>query len=166
LPPGNYYVAEPWQKALGGTVICARDDFLLVGGYDELYQGWAGEDRDLYDHFHFSGVKKQGFPQEWLTEIPHGDDLRVRYHATKSPHVSQTINTLYRHAKFDLMRLTGRALNNQERGGLYAEAVCLVQTWHDNQQEAQWRIPVRPTTCLHSSEISSTLVYTLKRSAV
>jgi len=159
---GNYYVAQPGRKALTGTVVCAREDFLRVGGYDEVYQGWAEEDLDLYDHFLFCGMKRQGFPQEWLTPIAHADDLRVQHHALKSPQVSQTINVLYRRAKYDLMRQIARELTEEERRGLHAEASRLVQNCLQNRQETQWRIPYRLSTSSLGLEYSASLVYTMK----
>src|SRR5262245_31215668 len=33
LRPGHYYKAQPFQKGLFGTFLCARSDFERVGGY-------------------------------------------------------------------------------------------------------------------------------------
>ena len=47
LRPGHFYRAKPITQQTWGSVICHRQDFEAVGGYDEAFTGWGGEDDDL-----------------------------------------------------------------------------------------------------------------------
>ncbi len=161
LQAGKFYIAEPGQTCLLGTMICERNAFLGVGGYDEVYQNWGGEDRDLYDRFCFHGLKQAGYPDHLVNAIHHDDELRVAHFAVTSPRLSQTVNLLYRAAKLDLMRLLARDLTVLERRGLYAEAERLAQLSATGGQAAKWRIPFREARSLLGVEIAATLVYTI-----
>src|SRR5689334_2593867 len=44
LSPGFFYRAAPVTPQTWGTIVCAREDFVAAGGYDEAYDGWGGED--------------------------------------------------------------------------------------------------------------------------
>ena len=39
-------VRQNWQ---GGTVAIRRDSYIRIGGFDESFVGWGGEDREFYD---------------------------------------------------------------------------------------------------------------------
>ena len=96
-----------------------------------------------------------------MKAISHEDELRVQHYLVKSAQVSLVMNTLYRFAKSDLMRLLGRGLTSAERSNLYAEAAESVQLWLQSGQESQWRIVFRPPHGLYGQEITPSLVYTL-----
>lgn len=121
LEPGRYYTPQPIREwGLMGTVICARADFERVDGYDEVYEGWGEEDVDLYEAFEFVGVERRSFPSTLLRHFEHGEGSRVRFYENKERHVVQTINRIYRFAKFDLMRETDGPLTLSVREALYA----------------------------------------------
>jgi hypothetical protein len=85
-------------------VICERDAFLQVDGYDTAYEGWGGEDDDFYTLLEFAGIKAGSIDGHGLSEIPHPDEMRTRFHSEGKTRSLQR-NQLYRMAKFDLMRL-------------------------------------------------------------
>ena len=85
----------------------------------------------------------------------------MQHYAVKSAQVSHIMNTLYRFAKIDLMRLLGRNLSDAERRNLFAEAGESVQLWLQNRQESQWRIAFRPAQSLYGQQVATTLVYSL-----
>jgi glycosyltransferase involved in cell wall biosynthesis len=121
LEPGRYYCPHPIREwGLNGTFICARADFERVGGYDAVYEGWGEDDVDLYGALEFVGVDRRSFPSSLLRHIQHSDRSRVRFHEIKERHLAQTINRIYRFAKFDLMRETGGPLTLSARENLYA----------------------------------------------
>ncbi|MBI2805335.1 MAG: glycosyltransferase [Planctomycetes bacterium] len=152
--PGN-------SPNVAGTVICPRSDFLRIGGYDEVFEGWGGEDRDFYARLRFHRLQRDVIPAELVTSIPHDDDQRVQHFDTKTPQVSQTVNLLYRTAKLDLMRLMERELERSERDQLYAEVKQVMEVWFRDRRATEWRVKYfqRPTPL--GSSLSSTLVYKL-----
>lgn len=56
-----------------------RDDFLRIGGYDEAFQGWGFEDKDLRDRLIASGCKKLPMDTRFAGFVPHGDARRVEH---------------------------------------------------------------------------------------
>jgi glycosyltransferase involved in cell wall biosynthesis len=125
LRPGVFMWAVAEARDLAGTKIVARDDFINVGGYDEVFEGWGAEDTDLADRLSWIGRRPTAFPPRLLTSIPHDDALRGRFHENATPHVR--INTLYRNAKMDLLR-QGVRLDEAGRRRLYADLGAVAWT--------------------------------------
>lgn len=123
LQAGHFYRPGPVTQQTWGSVICRREDFVAVGGYDEAIVGWGGEDDDLYARLVLAGVRPSAFPASLVSEIPHDDGLRVRFYAVKNRATQHRINMLYVQAKLDLMRMLGSALPLDTRQTLFAE-VC------------------------------------------
>ena len=122
LEQGYYYCPHPIRDwALCGTFICSHKDFELIGGFDEVYQGWGERDFDVYSALEFLGLKRRTFSSSLLRHLPHGEESRVQFHASKERHVNQSINRIYRFSKFDMMRATGGFLTPETREDLYKQ---------------------------------------------
>jgi len=121
LQSGFFYRGQPVTLQTWGSVICHRNDFAAIGGYDEAFFGWGGEDDDLLARLAMRGCAAVGFPGSLLDEIPHDDDARVRFHAVKDRRVQHRINMLYIQVKMDLLRLTGGPLAAELRATLFGE---------------------------------------------
>ncbi len=122
LVTGCFYRPFPAAKQNWGTVLVSRADFDHLGGYDEVIKGYGAEDDDLYLSLALLGVRQIGYPAEWLSEIPHDNDMRVRFCDVPNMLTSQRANGLYVAAKADAWRLLGRPLNQDERQVLFNEA--------------------------------------------
>jgi len=122
LRPGLFYRPSPMSCDMWGTHICHRDDFFRAGGYDEVLQGWGGEDDDLYYRFASLGLKQGFFSGTALEAIRHGDEDRTRHHAVKDKWSNQRINTLYLQLKYDIaQQLKVIELSAETRQTLYTE---------------------------------------------
>ena len=121
LRRGYYYRPEPVTPQTWGSIICHRADFAAIGGYDEAFMGWGGEDDDLYARLAMSGLRQATFPAALISEIAHDDALRVRFHAVKERSVQHRINMLYMQVKHDLMQLTGKGLAFDMRKSINSE---------------------------------------------
>ena len=86
-----------------GTFACSRRDFERLGGYDETFRGWGGEDADLYRRLAFSGRSEASYPAHFVAPIRHADDERTRFHAVKSRELQALINETYSAMKYQLM---------------------------------------------------------------
>ena len=72
--PGRYVLPEG-----DGCLFVRRSDFVAAGGYNEAHvHGWGWTDVDLMNRLSMRGVRRQTCPS--ARRIPHGDDLRNRYH--------------------------------------------------------------------------------------
>lgn len=105
--PGHFYLAAPGQDDLAGFLVCERAAFLQVGGYDEVFEGWGSEDRDMALRLERLGKHRSLFQGTGLTALPHDDLQRSRYHRVTDRFLSLRINGMYLQIKHDLARLTG-----------------------------------------------------------
>lgn len=121
LEPGAFYRADHLSRQSWGSIICSRDDFAAVGGYDEAYSGWGGEDDDLVAMLAMTGRRAAAFPARLLGEIAHSDAQRTRFHRVKAYRSSSRVNQSYLRIKLDLQRLLGRPLPLDDRIALYGE---------------------------------------------
>ena len=134
LRPGHFYRAQPVTLQTWGSVICHRQDFEAVGGYDEAFTGWGGEDDDLLARLSMLGRLPAGFPASLVREIPHDDDARVRFYDIKDRAVQHRINMLYMQVKLDLIRLTGGPVSLEIRRTLANEVQRVIRQAIDSGQ--------------------------------
>ena len=128
LESGRFYRAQPLTSQTWGSLICMRSDFARVGGYDEAYIGWGGEDDDLVTFLSALGLKQTGFPAALLNEIAHSDELRTKFNTIQDRWVQSQINQVYLQAKLDLLQLLGRPLSRQDASALFAEIQRTIST--------------------------------------
>lgn len=122
LISGHFHRPQPMPWDACGTVICPRDRFLAIEGYDEAIEGWGGEDDDLYHRLISTGCLSKAFPGELLLALVHQDDERVEHYAIKNRWLTQRINSLYLHIKYDLERQLGQQpLTLAARRSIHAE---------------------------------------------
>ena len=109
-------------------MIIPRAAFERVGGHDPVFLDWGEEDDDLVDALHFAGLKHRGFPTSWIRHLEHDDALRTKFHEESDRRVSHMANRVYRAAKWDLARLTGRVADLAARQDLYCRVREQVRT--------------------------------------
>lgn len=112
-----FYISSKEDETFGSSMI-RKKDFIKINGYDEAFDGWGGEDRDLYERLKYSGIKQLNYPENFLRAIPHADSLRQLGHehgAMNSKREQLKLNNLYREIKMDIMRIQGRDLTLKNR---------------------------------------------------
>ncbi len=84
--PGTYVTVDSSADGddIRGTCIIPRASFEKVQGYDEVLSSYGMEDTELYRRLSDNGLADAFIPADLFQAIPHGDDLRVRFFATKS----------------------------------------------------------------------------------
>lgn len=78
-----------------GTVVCSRSAFDAIGGYDEAFRGWGGEDDDLYIRLIENSIVQDHYPSGFVEAISHADSERTSFHPIKSVDVQGLINMVY-----------------------------------------------------------------------
>lgn len=116
----NFFYLYPDPKAveLVGFLIVAREHFFKVGGYDEAFTGWGGEDTDLYERLAMTGLSESPVPVDSITSISHGDELRQvgkDVGGFGSRREGLPMHELYRAIKRDSWQLTGREIELEKR---------------------------------------------------
>lgn len=82
-----------------GTMICPRGLILEAGLYDEVYDGWGGEDDDLYYRLRSRSAVEAFFPFPLIDVIHHDDVERFAPYADKDRRARLLVNRLYLDAK-------------------------------------------------------------------
>lgn len=172
LVTGRFYRPNPVTYQTWGSIICHRDDFAAVGGYDEAYIGWGGEDDDLITALTLAGRQVAGFSAALLSEIPHSDEERMRFNAIKDHRVQSRISQFYLQIKLDLARLMGRSPSLEERRAVYGEIQRVITQIENGNRLAPAVIEVNmPAVMIGTpprngraelSQLSRKLVYTLR----
>lgn len=65
----------PWMLFWSGNCSVPAAEFRRVGGFDEDYRGWGGEDIDLGRRLARSGLTLQLRPELWAVVAPHERDM-------------------------------------------------------------------------------------------
>lgn len=86
-----------------GTVLCRKEDFLKVNGYDEIIQEYGGEDLDIYSKFARAGVRRDNVPQQYFYAIEHSDEERFLHHEMKDRTAVSMVTRAYQAAKTFLL---------------------------------------------------------------
>lgn len=122
LRESTFYLTSSPRADAFGTVICSRDDFFAIEGYDEVMQGWGSEDRDFYIRLGLLGRTRQMLQDAQIKTIAHDVETRVRHYEIKDRWLNQRINALYVQIKHDLARQIGKTnLPPELRRTIYAE---------------------------------------------
>jgi glycosyltransferase involved in cell wall biosynthesis len=124
---GSFYLAGSDTLGLGGFLMCGKDVFEEIGGYDEAFVGWGGEDRDMVRRLEMAGQTAQKLPAELLSIIQHGDEERQlgENHPAGNLIKPQTglVNYVYQEIKLDLMRIGNSQLPLEQRQKIYQAIV-------------------------------------------
>lgn len=115
----HYLVAHTPSPQMHGTIVVAKEDFLRISGYDEVFEGWGWEDFDIRERLDLANAVERTFPSTLLTEIEHSDTERTRFHQQKAMNVSAKQNLVYMIAKLNMMRLKGSELPKPVQRELY-----------------------------------------------
>ena len=121
-PNGFYLYEDRTDLELFGFLIVARGHFLKVGGYDEGFQGWGGEDTDLYERLDRIGLSRFSVPKESMSAISHGDELRQLEKdadGNSSKLENHAAHEIYMAIKRDSWQLTGREIELEKRKELF-----------------------------------------------
>ena len=135
LATGNFYVADPADPNTSGSCIVERAAFEAVGGYDEVFSGWGGEDIDLYNMLALHGVRRGTYSGQMVTPIRHTDLERTRFHAIKDLNCQLQLNDFYRQVKMDLLRMTGSIPDRAQRAELWGAVTRLIARAAENDLE-------------------------------
>lgn len=84
--PGNYFFGSGIVKSnqaklprgVAGRLLMRSQDFLKLGGYDEKYDTWRGEDMDLNARARRMGMEQRAIDHFFLDAVWHGPDIRFK----------------------------------------------------------------------------------------
>jgi len=85
----SFYLSEPQKlrqrdkrlRGVDGLVVCTREQFEAIGGYDDVIAGWGCEDLDFYWRLIKAGYDTKLFPLDLVGDIiDHDDVLRTSYY--------------------------------------------------------------------------------------
>lgn len=128
-----------------GTVLCTRQAFDAVGGYDEVMSGWGAEDSDFYRRLRLKYVGQAAYPRQFVLPIRHGEDERFRFRELRNKGLSIVVGELYAQAKSMIMWTQGgrTELPFDVRASLMEEVRRQVLAWEGDPAKALPSVSLR-----------------------
>jgi glycosyltransferase involved in cell wall biosynthesis len=104
----RFFPADLRTNSACGSCVVRRADYLAIDRYDEVMEGYGGEDQDLYFRLEFYGRKPQPMAFDMLAEIiQHHDRERVRFGKYETVVRHQQVNDVYYLVKHSVLRHLG-----------------------------------------------------------
>lgn len=128
----NFFRPAP-ASGLWNPILCRRQAWIEVGGFDEVITGWGCEDDDFFRRLELQGAVQHWFPESMVDELAYDKALRSRFHELDHA-ISHRVNALYVQIKLDLTRLMSGEIDLPTRETLYREAYRAVTTNADSAQ--------------------------------
>ncbi|WP_184680424.1 glycosyltransferase family 2 protein [Pseudomonas fluvialis] len=109
LDTDHFYLASQddcqRRPEVAGTFLCTRQAFEAIGGYDEAFRGWGGEDTDIYTRLaELAYLNCASYPHGYVKPITHDDAQRTAFHTIKDVRIQSQINRCYIKTKQYLRR--------------------------------------------------------------
>jgi glycosyltransferase involved in cell wall biosynthesis len=143
----RFYPVELWTHPSCGSCVVRRDDYLAIDRYDEVMQGYGGEDQDLYFRLELFGRRPQRLDFDMLADIiQHEDRERVRFGQYETVLRHQQVNDVYYLVKHSLLRHLGvNGLDEPRRQQIYGLIRDVVdQTGRTPDQPIHFSIELPP----------------------
>jgi glycosyltransferase involved in cell wall biosynthesis len=154
------------NSARGGCVV-ERALFNTVGGYDEVIEGYGGEDLDLYTRLRFLRARHVALPREYIANVIEQDEeAREKY---RGPNLRKQFlrGMTYQLAKDSIMRMTDKAkLNEEFRRNLYGAVDRQLGSVFTGEKDLELRLGIPDMVrrgYLADWEFSRTLVVKVRR---
>jgi hypothetical protein len=66
------------RRGISGRIAVTRNQFLAVGGYDEVFSTWGPDDKDFNVRLRRIGFEAKEIDPQFLTAVSHNDKMRFR----------------------------------------------------------------------------------------
>lgn len=121
--PDRLYCNSRSVPELYGSFVCTTQAFKAVGGYDEYFRGWGGEDSDLLRRLEQAGYTKAPIPAAVWDPILHDDALRFVFDAGPPSKAAAVLRAhCYAAIKYDLQGL-GIDFSKQSRADMILQKI-------------------------------------------
>jgi len=110
MKPGTFLRFFPRARgtSLFGSCIMRRVDFLAVGRYDEVMQGYGGDDQEMYFRLRLFGLEAVAMDFDVVAQvILHDNAARIKFGRLPSMLHHTRINSAYLVVKTTLLRMLG-----------------------------------------------------------
>jgi glycosyltransferase involved in cell wall biosynthesis len=162
------YLPAPRKTNSFGTCIIRSDTFKRLGGYDEAFRGWGGEDTDLYDRVKLEKLTILGYPSAHIHVIEHGDEIRAlgdEADHLKTMSSALRVELLYRTIKTDIKKITGNDINLSVRVEIMKRIKACVKKYEETKLKEHAIVKVILNEGLSEYQLINmqrTLLYSLK----
>jgi len=75
--PDSFFVDASRRDDIRGTILLPANLFRYLGGYDEAFTDWGGEDGELTDRLQEQGAHWMFLPENYMQSIKHSEDDRL-----------------------------------------------------------------------------------------
>lgn len=103
--PSDKFGTFNFVNDIRGTCVLSREAFDAVGGYDEIMEGYCGEDLDFYYRLRLVGYDSHIFPEDCVSKVIGHSNFDRSVARGDGRKLSFTRGKIYRELKNILMRL-------------------------------------------------------------
>jgi predicted glycosyltransferase involved in capsule biosynthesis len=140
IGPGTYL--RTLHDMRWGPVACEAKAFWALGGYDDAFQGWGVEDRDLIERFDRSGLREVVESAPLVESIRHNNEERSAHYKYKIE-LSMAINHYYRRIKHRYFETVGRWFTDEQRHSTYGKVEqAILASLAEPESDAIFDIPI------------------------
>lgn len=113
-----------WALLYGGSVVVPTDICREIGGWDECFEGWGGEDSEFWERM-LTRATQWNMPWSCWTRLAHSEESRVTYFRHKDKGRTNGANHNYREL-LKQYRADGVTFTPEQRKKIYA---CIQSEW-------------------------------------
>jgi len=154
------------NSARGGCVV-DRVLFNAVGGYDEVLEGYGGEDLDLYTRLRFVRARHVELPRQYIANVIEQDQAAREKYRGPNPRKQFLRGMAYQLAKDSIMRMTDKPkLNEALRRNIYGAVDRQLDSVFIGEKDLELRLKIPDMVrrgYLADWEFSRLLVVKVKR---
>ena len=154
------------NSARGGCVV-DRALFNAVGGYDEVLEGYGGEDLDLYTRLRFVRARHVELPRQYIANVIEQDQAAREKYRGPNPRKQFLRGMAYQLAKDSIMRMTDKPkLNEALRRNIYGAVDRQLDSVFIGEKDLELRLKIPDMVrrgYLADWEFSRLLVVKVKR---
>lgn len=112
-----------------GTFLCHRAHFEKIMGYDETFDGYGGEDHDIYFKLNRIGITKENVPKNYISSIDHSDSKRTEHYVEKNKFKQSVINRIYAFSKEKILDYNPKLteLPEETRKKIWSEIITKIR---------------------------------------
>lgn len=103
--PSDKFGTFDFLNDVRGTCVVTREAFDAIGGYDEVMEGYCGEDLDFYYRLRLVGFDSHVFPKDYVAKVIEHSNFDRSVVRGDGRKLSFTRGKIYRELKNIIMRL-------------------------------------------------------------
>ena len=111
LSPEKYYILSRYRESGAyGSLLAPTDIVRELGGYDPRFNGYGGEDLDIFERLALNGLSCTYLSNQPIRILNHSIEARVENYEEKNRAKSSLVNRVYANLKIGIMKMQSKSV--------------------------------------------------------